>query len=67
MAQEVPTVPFSPGPTVHAEIRLKHVEDLQSALEEYVAFHDGTIVRKVRPQLPSAAGPRTVHDLAASR
>jgi len=38
-------------------LRFKHVEDLQSALKEYAAFHDGTIVRNYGP--PNSARSRT--------
>ena len=45
----------------------KYVEDLQAALEEYGAFHDGTKVRSYGPPSPSEAGPRTGDELAASQ
>jgi len=48
------------------DARFKHVEDLQSALEEYAAFHDGTIVRTYGPPSP-AAGPRAGDEMAASQ
>ena len=38
-------------------MRFKHVEDLRAALEEYAAFHDGTIVRNYGPPSPPEAGP----------
>jgi len=37
---ELRSVPPSPND----DTRFKHVEDLRAALEEYAAFHDGTIM-----------------------
>jgi hypothetical protein len=36
-------------PASNDDARFKHLEDLQEALEEYAAFHDGTIRPEVRP------------------
>lgn len=49
------------------DLRFKHVEDLRGALEEYAAFHDGTIVRNYGPPSPATAGPRTGNEMAASQ
>jgi hypothetical protein len=45
----------------------RHVEDLQVALEEYAAFHDGTKVRDYGPRTPSEPGPRSGGELEASQ
>ncbi len=60
---EIPTIPTLD----EKDLRFRHVEDLQSALEEYAAFHDGTIVRNYGPASPAAAGPRTGDEMAASQ
>jgi hypothetical protein len=59
---------FRPVPSTHSDdARFRHVEDLRAALEEYAAFHDGTIVRNYGPASPAAAGPRTGDEMAASQ
>lgn len=54
-------------PEVRHLLRFRHVEDLQTALEEYGAFADGTIIRKYGPPTPSPSGPRTGDEAAASQ
>jgi len=65
---EVPMPEVRVTPTTrNDDVCFKHVEDLQSALEEYAAFHDGTIVRSYGPPSPTAAGPRTGDEMVASQ
>ena len=65
LTQDVPMLKVRPVPATHKDdIRFKHVEDLRAALEEYGAFHDGTIVRKYGAPTPHGAGPRTRARLA---
>ncbi len=59
-----PTTPILTNPDT---MRFKHVEDLRKALEEYAAFHDGTITRNYGPPSPVEAGPRTGEELEASQ
>lgn len=47
--------------------RFNSAEDLRSALEEYGAFHDGTITRNYGPPSPTEPGPRTGGELEASQ
>lgn len=47
--------------------RFDSAEDLRSALEEYGAFHDGTITRSYGPPSPAEPGPRTGEELEASQ
>ena len=61
---ESPTTPIVTNPD---SMRFKHVEDLHKALEEYAAFHDGTITRNYGPPSPVEAGPRTGDELEASQ
>jgi hypothetical protein len=68
LTQEAPMPELRPIPTAHRDdTRFKHVEDLQEALEEYAAFHDGTIIRKYGPSTPHGSGPRTGDEMAASQ
>jgi len=60
---EFPTTPIV---TDTVNMRFKHVEDLRKALEEYAAFHDGTITRNYGPPSPAEPGPRTGDELEAS-
>lgn len=62
----MPEIRFT-STTRNDDARFKHVEDLQSALEEHAAFHDGTIVRSYGPPSPGAAGPRTGDEMGASQ
>lgn len=64
--QKVPTVQLV-HPSHTGDTRFRHVEDLRAALEEYAAFHDGTIVRSYGPPSPAASGPRTGDETAASQ
>jgi len=67
--QQVAEAESPTNPTVNAsrEKRFANVEDLRKALEEYAAFHDGTITRNYGPPSPAAAGPRTGDELEASQ
>jgi hypothetical protein len=68
LARKSPTPKLRPIPTPYRDdMRFKHVEDLQEALEEYATFHDGTIVRKYGPSTPCGAAPRTGDEMAASQ
>jgi len=66
-SQKVPMPEVQLSSTARDDARFKHVEDLQSALEEYAAFHDGTIVRNYGPASPGVAGPRTGDEMASSQ
>jgi hypothetical protein len=66
LAQKSPMLELRPI-THQDDMRFKHVEDLQSALEEYAAFHDGTIIRNYGPPSPAGTGPRTGDETAASQ
>ena len=68
LAQKSPMPELRPILTAHEDdMRFRHVEDLQAALEEYGAFHDGTIVRKYGAPTPSGTGPRAGDEMAASQ
>ncbi len=66
-SKETPASEVHVRSTAPNDARFKHIEDLQSALEEYAAFHDGTIVRRYGPPSPGVAGPRTGDEMAASQ
>lgn len=59
-----PTTPIVSTPD---NMRFKYIEDLRKALEEYAAFHDGTITRNYGPPSPVEVGPRTGGELEASQ
>lgn len=65
-------VPLTEGEAVPAgrggrkEKRFRYIEDLWSALEEYGAFHDGTLVRRYEPRMPSG-GVRTGGEVDATQ
>jgi len=53
-AQEIPNLQFRLLSYTHnGDTRFTHVEDLQSALEEYAAFHGGTSGTSRGPALAS--------------